>query len=857
MFGRLNVFRRKPRIAEPYNTWIEELTTEQRAAGSRWYTFELKDSAAGRRLLAASPEEQRGFVLAATEWLDHWGQKQSPAYYEAWKIRQTMQALLRRKLPFEHDDILSLLEWSARQSHHSLSGRPQTIKALQYYLKDHELTPALRERIGGLAEHLESGYTTAETRRWAAHLKELGGLASETLPLVPGEAWSDSAIEEIEEMDGEARMAWVELLNLCAKASGAKPAAKWSKEAGALIERIGRPAFEKAVLRWVPLINEGRTQPIEEWPPYVPNPNLMIEDKNADILKALVWLCAGREDAGVARALTALALSAYRKVPGVGPRCVRVGNACVWALGNMPGTEGIGQLALLKVRVKFGTAQKGIERALNTAAERAGLPREEIEEMSVPDYGLQEVVGVRREQLGEFSAELVVTGTGTTELRWAKPDGKKWQKSVPKAVKEHHAEELKELKAAATDVQKMLPAQRDRIENLYLEQKSWAFPVWRERYLDHPLVGTLARRLIWRFSSGDRTAAGVFYDGRIVGRDGHALEWLDASARVELWHPIGENAGEVLAWRDWLAELEIRQPFKQAHREVYLLTDAERTTRVYSNRFGAHVIKQHQFNALCGARGWKNKLRLMVDDAYPPATREMPAWGLRAEFWVEGIGENYGTDTTEAGTYLYLATDQVRFYRMDAPESYAHALGGGYSAGWYGQGAPAEPLVLEEVPPLVFSEVMRDADLFVGVASVGNDPNWSDGGPEGRYRDYWTSYSFGDLPETARTRKQVLQCLIPRLKIADRCRLTERFLVVQGDVRTYKIHLGSGNILMEPNDQYLCIVPARGAANGGLAGEVFLPFEGDGTLAIILSKAFLLAEDKKIKDPTILHQISR
>jgi hypothetical protein len=164
---------------------------------------------------------------------------------------------------------------------------------------------------------------------------------------------------------------------------------------------------------------------------------------------------------------------------------------------------------------------------------------------------------------------------------------------------------------------------------------------------------------------------------------------------------------------------------------------------------------------------------------------------------------------------------------------------------------------LEGIPPLVFSEAMRDADLFVGVASVGNDPNWSDGGPEGRYRDYWVSYSFGDLSETARTRKEVLERLIPRLKIASRCRLTERFLIVRGDVRTYKIHLGSGNIMMEPNDQYLCIVPARGAAHGGLEGKVFLPFEGDGTLAIILSKALLLAEDNKIKDPTILHQIAR
>ncbi len=102
---------------------------------------------------------------------------------------------------------------------------------------------------------------------------------------------------------------------------------------------------------------------------------------------------------------------------------------------------------------------------------------------------------------------------------------------------------------------------------------------------------------------------------------------------------------------------------------MYLLTDAERNTRVYSNRFAAHVLKQHQFNALCGARGWKNSLRLIVDDEYPPATRPLPAHAIRAEFWVEGIGEHYGTDTTEAGTYLYVATDQVRFYAADAREN--------------------------------------------------------------------------------------------------------------------------------------------------------------------------------------------
>jgi hypothetical protein len=302
----------------------------------------------------------------------------------------------------------------------------------------------------------------------------------------------------------------------------------------------------------------------------------------------------------------------------------------------------------------------------------------------------------------------------------------------------------------------------------------------------------------------------------------------------------------VLAWRDWLDRHQVRQPFKQAHREIYVLTEAERNTRLYSNRFAAHVLKQHQFHALCGVRGWTNKLRLLVDQEFPPASLELPSWNLRAEFWIEGAGDE---DTNEAGTFLYLATDQVRFYALGAPQRTAHASGG------YGPDpeADAEPVPLDLIPPLVFSEVMRDVDVFVGVASVGNDPNWSDGGPNGSYREYWQDYAFGDLSATAQTRKVVLESLLPRLKIADRCSLGDKFLQVRGDLRTYKIHLGSGNILMSPNDQYLCIVAKTSAK--GQEGKLFLPFDGDSILSQVLSKALLLAEDTKITDPTIVCQI--
>jgi len=231
----------------------------------------------------------------------------------------------------------------------------------------------------------------------------------------------------------------------------------------------------------------------------------------------------------------------------------------------------------------------------------------------------------------------------------------------------------------------------------------------------------------------------------------------------------------------------------------------------------------------------------------------LPAWGLRAEFWIEGAGDDYGTDTNETGTFLRVTTDQVRFYPLEAAQRKAHAGGGGYHAGYRQQAG--QPVPLEEIPALVFSEIMRDVDLFVGVASVGNDASWSDGGPAGRYRDYWQSYSFGTLNATAQTRKEVLQRLVPRLKIAGQCSFADKFLVVKGSQRTYKIHLGSGNILMEPNDQYLCIVQDRGLGAAKTGEKVFLPFEGDSTLSLILSKAFLLAEDAKIKDSTILHQI--
>jgi hypothetical protein len=826
--------------------WLVQYLAERVAAQTRYQEVPLSTFETGRALLAADARKQLDVLIAA------YAERSSLDKECGWETEKALshvrKALLRKKLPLTTHDVERLAGCMGKRTNHYDGVEPQLLKLIEQYAQSHELSAESLKMLRRCRKKLEEFHPHTALRKCMARLDALVGSPA-GMPIVAGEAWSDAALADLESLESEQRTAWSAIFAHCRTATAGTPSKAWLAESRRLVEALSADVFRTAMIKWFPLVDRPRTQPLEHQHRWAPDPNLLLSDLHADILKGLAWCCGQFEDRDIARALTALAMSAYKKVPGIGPRAVRVGNAAVWALGNMPGLDAVGQLALLKVKIKFGTAQKGIAKALAAAGEREGLPAEELEEMAVPAYGLDEV-GVRQEQLGDFTARLTVTGTATTQLTWLKPDGKP-QKSVPSAVSKDHADELKELKAAAKDIQKMLPAQRDRLDNLYLEQKSWPFDVWCERYLDHPLVGTLARRLIWRFTTGKKTADGIWLDGRLVGHDGAPLQELEEKTTVELWHPIGRPLDDVLGWRNWLEEHQIRQPFKQAHREVYLLTDAERNTQVYSNRYAAHILKQHQFNALCGVRGWKNTLRLMVDDSYPPAMRLLPKWNLRAEFWVEGAGDEYGTDTNEAGTFLYLATDQVRFYPLEAPERYAHASGGGYAT--YFAAGVDNPLPLADVPPLVFSEIMRDVDLFVGVASVGNDPNWSDGGPEGRYRDYWAGYSFGELTATAQTRKAVLERLIPRLKIADRCSFNERFLVVRGDLRTYKIHLGSGNILMSPNDQYLCIVPKQSRDSAG--DKLFLPFEGDGVLSIVLSKALLLADDRKITDSTIVRQI--
>ncbi|WP_052847546.1 DUF4132 domain-containing protein [Streptomyces avicenniae] len=657
-----------------------------------------------------------------------------------------------------------------------------------------------------------------------------------------GEPWAEHAMSLADGPDDP----WLALLRHLTTATAAKPTVAWRKVAAARIEAVGQDRVLAAVKPLAALVGRPRTVPLRVR--YDRGVNELFDSYNAVALRGLAWLttCLPPHP-DVASALGVLVEAALRKIPGTGPRNPKVANAAVLALSRIEGDAALAEMARLTTRVTARATARMLDGALESRAAELGITRDDIEELAVPTHGLAEG-GRRVLTFGEATAHLEVQRTKAV-LTWRTAAGRV-TRSVPVAVRRDHAEELKALKSSVKDIDRTLRAQGERLDRLFLARRTWSYAAWRERYLDHPLVGTLARRLLWTVDGetvcwadgGPRTLAGDLVSPAAAagpGADG---------PEVALWHPAGREPAETAAWRAWLEERMITQPFKQAHREVYPLTDAERATGTYSNRFAAHVLRQHQFHSLAAVRGWRNKLRLAVDDEAPPATRDLPRWGLRAEFWIEAdSGDHRDLDLTDSGAYARLVTDQVRFYPIDAPRNSAHCGGGAYVMRPH-----TEPLALESIPPLVLSEVLRDVDLFVGVASVGNDPTWQDGGPGGRHRAYWASYGFGTLSESARTRRALLERLVPRLAIADRCTLDGHFLQVKGSLHTYRIHLGSANIMIIPDDRYLCVVPK---ADGGRHPAAYLPFEGDGMLSVILSKAFLLADDAAITDPTILSQL--
>lgn len=719
------------------------------------------------------------------------------------------ERLLRQRLSFSAEDAALLVALVDARSVDSWSGRTRARAALAAL----EARSRAGDDVSELAERLlvQVGKPhSSEASEWtklAVRLRKLTGDTGGALDLSvlqTDDPWSEHVRPVLVQRYGAQGL----LLEQFATATQSKPSHRWllavepllGGEAEAFVRFLLESALE------TPLREEGRF--VHEGREYISY--LWLTDMSATVLRGALW------SAGL-----------LAEVDWVAPVCERliarakhldqlkIGNACFFCLGERADDAAVAVLARIVAQMKDRRFLKPAHRALERAAEKRGLSAEQLREQLVPTFDLN-ADGRGSRAIGPGFGTIELVSPAKVRLRFELAG--RATTTAPAQLEDSYSDELSTFKREIAELRKELSVQRARLENLLAAERTWTLADWQEHYLEHPLVQLFTRRLIWRFD--DLTAIPLDHNS-FLGLDGAYAP--PVTGEVRLWHPLEASPDEIAAWRTLLRERQLRQPFKQAYREIYLLAPAERETRLYSNRFAAHIVHYPQVYALAKQRGWGVRALGWFDNNGGEQWRDFHEHGLRASFWMELADAEDGHSPIAD----LAATDQVRFSRSGARDL----------------------LPLDEVPAIVFSEAMRDVDLFVGVASIAADPTWIDGGVN-RFHAYWREYAFGELGESAELRRELLAELLPGLRIADRLELEGRYLRVRGNLHSYRIHLGSANILIEPHDRYLCIVPDRRASLGSL----FLPFE-DERLSVILSKALLLAADDKITDMTITQQL--
>ncbi|MBB6214441.1 hypothetical protein HNQ80_000521 [Anaerosolibacter carboniphilus] len=289
---------------------------------------------------------------------------------------------------------------------------------------------------------------------------------------------------------------------------------------------------------------------------------------------------------------------------------------------------------------------------------------------------------------------------------------------------------------------------------------------------------------------------GYFHEGNLVDDRGkiHPLEPED---KIMIAHPVHlYESGEWSNYQKHLFAKKIIQPFKQVFREMYLPNTDELKEQTISRRYAGHQIQPKKAVALLKTRGWL-------------ASYEE---GLQKVYYKEDIIAT-----------IYALADWFSPSDIEAPT---------IEVVRFEDRKTFKPVPIDKVSKLIFSEVMRDVDLVVSVAHVGGvDPEAS--------------------LSTMEIRSAIVEELMKLLKLTN-VTIKGSHAHILGVHGEYTVHLGSGTV-HKMGTGSINILPVHSSHRG----RIFLPFiDEDPKSAEILSKIILLAEDSKLKDPSILVQIT-
>lgn len=364
-------------------------------------------------------------------------------------------------------------------------------------------------------------------------------------------------------------------------------------------------------------------------------------------------------------------------------------------------------------------------------------------------------------------------------------------RTVPKSIAKN--EYFLTLKALAKDLKEQKRRSKESLERAMVESTRFGADELIN-ICKNPVISPLVQSLVWTDD----------IDRGFLGLDGDQLALTMLSGKrktlngvyLRLAHPHDlRTANEWADYMHLLYEQKLVQPFKQVFREYYPITEEEKQEGLVSRRYAGHQVQPKKTVALLKSRAWT------VD--YEEGLQKV-CYKENLIVRLYALADWFSPAEIEAPTL-----ETIRFYDRST----------------------GEPVALDKVPPIVFSETMRDIDLVVSVAHAGGvDPE--------------ASHS------TVEMRTAIAAELVQLLRLHNVSWLGAH-AKIQGKLGNYSVHMGSGIVHAEGKGM-IAILPVHSQARG----RIFLPFaDDDPKTAEIMSKIILLAEDDKIKDPIILDQI--
>lgn len=393
--------------------------------------------------------------------------------------------------------------------------------------------------------------------------------------------------------------------------------------------------------------------------------------------------------------------------------------------------------------------------------------------------------------IDDTMVSLVINKEGKAELAVLNLKTDKELKSVPPKIKKEKA--ILELMEYRKTMREQWTRSRKGLEESMIRGDEFLYAEMQNLF-DHPIISKHLEKLV--FISND-AKIGFYAAGNLVSSLGEIIAVNDKQTfRIAHCYDLHHHK----VWTDYQKycfDTQLKQPFKQIFRELYVPTPDELNEKSISRRYAGHQVHPKQTLALLKNRGWKvdyeeGLQKVSHKEGYQVKMYAMADWFSPAE--------------VESPTL-----EIIEFHSLKDHKNIA----------------------FETINPRIFSEVMRDIDLVVSVAHVGGvDPE----------------ASHSSLEMRAVLLRETL-----RLFKINNVDIKENHALITGKMANYSVHLGSAIVHQVPG-KYLSILPVHSQHRGRL----FLPFaDDDPKSAEVMSKVLLLAKDNEIQDPTILTQIDK